>query len=126
MFEKLELVRMAQSMATYAAERQQLVARNIANADTPNYHATDLADFATTYESSDTMRTTRSGHFTGAESISSDMAIQSSGGASPNGNTVSVETEMMKAVEVKQQHDMALAIYRSTANVLRASLGRGS
>jgi flagellar basal-body rod protein FlgB len=44
---------------------------------------------------------------------------------SPNGNSVSLETEMVKAVEVKRQHDQALAIYKSSMNVLRASIGRG-
>ena len=46
------------------------------------------------------------------------------GAASPDGNTVSLKQEMVKAVEVRQQHDMALAIYRSTAAILRGSLGR--
>ena len=47
------------------------------------------------------------------------------GTAAPNGNSVSLEAEMVKAVEVRQQHEMALAIYRSSSNVVRASLGRG-
>jgi flagellar basal-body rod protein FlgB len=43
---------------------------------------------------------------------------------SPNGNTVSLETEMVRAVEVKQQHDMALAVYRTVSDIVRTSLGR--
>jgi flagellar basal-body rod protein FlgB len=46
------------------------------------------------------------------------------GAASPNGNSVSLEAEMVKAVDVKQQHDMALSIYRSVSEIIRASLGR--
>lgn len=42
----------------------------------------------------------------------------------PNGNTVSIETEMMKAVEARHQFDMALNIYRSVSAVVRTSLGR--
>lgn len=125
MFEKLEIVRMAQSMARYASERQQLVARNIANADTPGFEAKDLPDFATSYASSSNMRHTRAGHISGAIDHMSATPIMVGGSGSPNGNTVSLEGEMVKAVDIKQQHDMALAIYRNTSNVLRSALGQG-
>ena len=37
MFEKIQLMQMAQSMAQQAAFRQNAVAQNVANADTPGY-----------------------------------------------------------------------------------------
>ena len=43
---------------------------------------------------------------------------------SPNGNTVSLEGEMVKAAEARQSHDMALAIYRSTSDLMRTALGK--
>jgi flagellar basal-body rod protein FlgB len=42
----------------------------------------------------------------------------------PNGNTVSLEQEMVKAASARQDHEMALAIYRNTSSIIRASLGR--
>ena len=42
----------------------------------------------------------------------------------PNGNSVSIEQEMVKAASARQDHEMALAIYRTTSDILRASLGR--
>ena len=44
---------------------------------------------------------------------------------SPNGNTVSLEDEMVKAADVRHQHELALAVYSSALNILRTSLGRG-
>ena len=44
--------------------------------------------------------------------------------AAPDGNTVSLAREMVKSVEARQSHEMALAIYRATSDVIRASLGR--
>ena len=32
--------------------------------------------------------------------------------------------DVVKSVEARQNHDMALAIYRATSDVIRASLGR--
>lgn len=126
MFEKLEIVRMAQAMAAHAGARQSEIARNIANADTPGFRARDLRPFGEVYDNPDGgMRVSRPGHLDAgsrAGEAAQDRLI--AGSTSPNGNSVSLEAEMVKAVEVRQQHEMALAIYRSTSNVIRASLGR--
>lgn len=50
MFNKIEVMQMAQAMATHAGLRQTAVSQNIANADTPGYKARDVAEFAATYE----------------------------------------------------------------------------
>lgn len=127
MFEKLELMQMAQAMATHAAARQNAVAENIANADTPGYTARDLPAFSDLYDSemSTRMRATRAEHFGAQATLTAQVETRATPGtASPDGNSVSLEDEMVKAVEVKRQHDLALAIYRSSLTVLRSSLGR--
>ncbi len=126
-FEKLEIVRMAQAMASHAGAQQGEIARNIANADTPGFKAQALPNFADLYDSGSGsgMRRTRALHGASvAEAASAPVARQTTGAASPNGNTVSLEGEMVRAVEVRQQHEMALAIYRSSSDILRISLGR--
>ena len=127
MFEKLEITRMAQALAAHAGARQTAVAQNIAQADTPGYRAVDLADFAASYREAEaemTLRATRPGHLGSDGSAPEFLARTVRGAASPDGNTVSVETEMVKAVQVRQEHELALAIYRSVSDVLRTSLGR--
>ena len=42
----------------------------------------------------------------------------------PNGNSVAIEDEILRSVDAKRQHDRALAIYRSSLNILRTSIGR--
>lgn len=128
MFGKLDIFQMAQSMASHAAFRQTAINQNIANADTPGYKALDTASFARTYETQtgSPMHATRSGHLGFDATVRSEMAERSDPGAgSPNGNTVSIEDEMVTGVEVKRQHDLALAIYKSSLNIMRSSLGRG-
>ncbi len=127
MLEKLEIIRMAQALASHAGARQGEIARNIANADTPGFRARDLADFAESYAagSQTAMRATRPGHIAHATPFATETEVRhQQGAAAPDGNTVSLETEMVKAAEVRQQHEMALAIYRSTAGILRSSLGK--
>jgi flagellar basal-body rod protein FlgB len=127
MFETLDLTRMAQSLAAHAGARLGVIAQNVANADTPGYKARDLPDFGETYAatSGQQMRATRAGHFGQTSGDAPQDAVFSGGSASPNGNSVSLELEMVKSVEARQSHDMALAIYRATSDVIRASLGKG-
>jgi flagellar basal-body rod protein FlgB len=125
MFEKLELTRMAQSLAAHSGARMAVIAENVANADTPGFKAKDLPGFAEIFADDDgQMRATRPGHL--AESTTTTMSLpeRTNGREAPNGNSVSLEAEMVKSVEARQNHDMALAIYRATSDVIRASLGR--
>ena len=129
MFEKLELTRMAQAMASHAGARLSVVAQNVAHADTPGYRAGNVASFAESYAQNakhTEMRATRAGHFSGdagSEIPSLEVRRKSLAGA-PNGNSVSIEQEMVKAANARQDHEMALAIYRNTSSIIRATLGR--
>lgn len=126
MMETLGITRMAEALADHAATRLDLIARNVAQADTPGYKAMDLPDFAQVFQDAAAggMRASRPGHFTSGMAASTPVPQATAGEASPDGNTVSVEREMVKSVEVRQEHEMALAVYSSTRDILRASLGR--
>lgn len=125
MFEKLELTRMAQAMAAHAGSRMGVIAKNVANADTPGYKAEDIADFASVYaDPGPPLKATRAGHITDPARPTDPRPVKIGGAQSPNGNSVSLEQEMVKSVEARQEHEMALAIYRATSDVIRASLGR--
>lgn len=118
---------LAQSMGRHAALRQTTVARNMAHADTPGFKARDVVPFAQSYadQTGMALKATRAGHIGASGGVRADVITRSDPGtASPNGNTVSLETEMVKAVEVKRQHDLSLAIYKSAMNILRTSASR--
>lgn len=128
MFEKLNIFRMAHAMSVHAGVRQSVVAQNMANADTPGYKAKDVKPFNEIMETGDAgfvPRATRPGHLN-ASAMPFDIGIAKdrNAEADPNGNSVSLETEMLKAVDVKREHDRALAIYKSSLTVLRSALGR--
>jgi flagellar basal-body rod protein FlgB len=125
MFEKLELTRMAQALAAHSGARMAVIASNVAHADTPGYKAQDIPDFSTVFAAeSGAMRATRPGHLASAGGQIPLLAERARGHEAPNGNSVSLEAEMVKSVEARQNHEMALAIYRATSDVVRASLGR--
>ena len=115
---------MAHDLLAHAAARQTAVARNMANADTPGYRATDLPAFAETLDEGARLKATRAGHIGWSEERSVAEPRAREAQASPNGNTVSLETEMMKAAEIRQSHDMALSIYTTVSQIRSTALGR--
>lgn len=138
MFENLDIFKMSHAMAVHAGQRQALIAQNVANADTPGYVARDLPEFKVTYEGQapasgkfeshgmlpTSQRATRATHLNGSSMSSHISPIRQQDTASPDGNSVSIEQEMLKATDTLRQHERALAIYKSSLGILRASLGR--
>ena len=129
MLEELPLFKMAAGMARHASARHHVVAENVANADTPEFRARDVKPFSEYVNEPFMARATRAGHVGFqplARAGNNPEVLQSSEtSTSGNGNTVSLESEMIKAAEAKGQHDMAMSIYRKAHDFLRLGLGRG-
>ncbi len=126
MFENLDIFRMSAAMARHAGKQQAVVAQNVANADTPGYGAREMPDFKASYLPADTsgaQRATRTRHLHGSTDGAGLPAVQDvREQSSPNGNQISLETEILKSVDAKRQHDRALAIYKTSIAVLRSTL----
>jgi len=117
MFDRLEIFALASARAQHAAARQAVVAQNIANSDTPGYRAQDVSDFAETWRALQS-RAQEAGDHIPLRSIDAGTP------ASPNGNTVSLELEMLRGIEAQRAHSRALQIYGSAMSILRTSIGR--
>ena len=89
----LSILRVASAMARHAATRHETLARNVANADTPGYKAKDIAPFDAVMAMADdsSKMEHRTLEMKGAE-------------ASPNGNTVSLEQQMLLSSQTQMQH----------------------
>lgn len=120
MYDTLSLFRVAGAMARHAGERQAVVARNMANADTPGYRAQATTPFSEVYRpEGEALRATRTGHMAlepgrgpgGRDALASEP--------SPNGNSVSIEMEMIAAAGIEREQSRALAVYRHGLTVLR-------
>jgi flagellar basal-body rod protein FlgB len=128
MFDQLEIMKMSHGLARHAAARQAAVAQNVANVNTPGYKRVDVPSFAELHArpDPDMLRATRPGHIGRDEAFAPPVPRTVNGGsAGLNGNTVSLEDEIVKAAELRQQHDMALMVYQSALTVMRTALGRG-
>lgn len=126
MTDAINILSIANDLAAHTYRRQGLIAANIANADTPGYKAKDIKDFTAFVDSPFTMRKSRPGHhMAGTDVRFSEISMVTSPGArSPNGNNVSIEDQMVRSADIKQQHDLALGIYKKSMTILRSTLGR--
>ncbi|SEA91527.1 FlgB family protein [Rubrimonas cliftonensis] len=121
----IAILKMADAMARHAAGRHALVARNIANADTPGYAAQDLKPFEAVVREREALRSTRPSHLAGGATVRLDPHMETApDAASPNGNTVSLPDQVARGSQAMGAHDRALAIYGKTMDILRAGLGR--
>ncbi len=127
MFEAPELMRIAQDLARHSGTRQSVIASNIANSDTPGYKAQDLTPFAEIFRSPSEidLRQTRLGHLSSADRFAPWSTEDAGGTPSPNGNTVSLEDEMVKATRASSNHTLALTVYKSSLDIIQTTLGRG-
>lgn len=125
---KLSLLRLASELAAHSTARQSVIAENIAHADTPGYRARDIPGFAEamTEPTGFAPRATRPGHMARPDQPRFEpRAAATLGAESPNGNSVALEEEMVRAAEVRASHDLALGVYRKTMDILREGAGKG-
>ena len=129
MFDGIEILALARSLSAHSGARQTVVAENVANADTPGFRARDLPAFAEVWQASldgGAMRRTRPGHLGPQGDAGLQTApVEQPGEASPNGNTVSLETELVRAADIRSKHNLALSVYGSSLDIIRAAIGRG-
>lgn len=110
----------------WLAERQRVVAENVANADTPGYAARDLAepaDFAEALNGArgvELMRTSGR-HIPSAPGATTPFAEQLSPDSetTPDGNSVVVEEQMLRMAESRMAYDAAISFYQKSLNMLR-------
>ena len=98
-------LKMAKSALDGLSRRQEVLARNIANVDTPGYRAQSL-DFESTLKSMNKgtqtarLETTHAGHIRGSgEQGRFNVLPRRSGNARADGNTVEIDVELMEMAE---------------------------
>ncbi|MBZ0218575.1 MAG: flagellar basal body rod protein FlgB [Fimbriimonadaceae bacterium] len=113
--------------------RQNLLAENIANADTPGFRARDLnaPDFADLLNRSSAAMIgpgPAQHSFLTNTSQSTQPDFQQTDGTdwevTPEGNAVVLEEQMMKVAENQMDYQMATTLYSRSLGLLRTAIGR--
>lgn len=128
MFKDIGVFQAASANARHASTRQGVIAQNVANSNTPGFKARDLTDFEAVSRNAKPpqMFVTRAGHFAQDTRREPPILVEDKQAIpSPDGNSVSIENEILKSVDAERQHSRAMAVYQSSLNLLRTSIGRG-
>jgi flagellar basal-body rod protein FlgB len=136
---KLPLFSMISQRIGWLSERQKVLAENVANADTPNYKARDLKplDFASMASAAGagsgggarlTPVATDQRHFeTRSGGGPKNAATKDSKAESTlSGNTVSLQSEMMKVAETAMDYQLITNLYRKQIGLIKAVIGRSA
>ncbi|WP_114375049.1 flagellar basal body rod protein FlgB [Elioraea thermophila] len=124
---KLPLFRLAEQRLAWLDRRQEVLAQNIANADTPGYAARDVQPFARFLARAGAMAPLRTHPQHLPITVSAAPAARAERLAAertPVGNAVQIERELMKVAETETHHSLTLGLYRGFAGLLRTALGR--
>lgn len=109
--------------------RQQVLAQNIANADTPGWTARDLRPFAAAMADSTGVIAARTQpmHQAGPhDPMLQATALTPVVARGPNGNTVSMEEQLMNVADTESAQSTAVNIFRKYMGLFRLALGRTS
>ena len=113
--EPVNLFDLASKQSRWLSVRQSAVAGNIANADTPRYVAIDVEPFEKVLDRTAVhMSATQSGHLGGgAEAAYAVRPQEFTGAPLPSKNTVVLESELMKAGEIRRAFELNTAIVKA-------------
>lgn len=132
MYNDLTLLAMARTKMDWAARRQEVLARNVANADTPGFRPSDLKplDFKEALRQAQPVAAavTHPSHVSVQPSIRPPDAVKERKpfDTAPDGNAVDLEEQMYKVGEVRGQHSLAADIFGKYVKLLKIALGKAT
>jgi flagellar basal-body rod protein FlgB len=131
----IPLMSMLKDRMSWLSKRQELLASNVASADLPGYTPRDLKPM----DFEQTLRTTTAQSYAASSLTTTNPrhinATSTRGAfeeretrdveATPNGNSVSLEQEMIKVADTQAQYQAATNIYAKAIGMMKTAIGRG-
>jgi len=124
----IPILAMLRTRMDWHQQRQRVLAENVANADTPNYQARDLAPPNFEREmavASLALARTDPAHVTsqgGGSQFADDRMARYE--VRPRGNSVSHEDEMMKVASNQMDFEAVASIYTQSLALIKLALGK--
>ena len=128
----LTLFQLANKRMAYLSQRERVLSENVANATTPGYQPKDLKpmDFRsvmsatmgrltpTVTNPAHLVGSVRSGAFGGKTDTGKDLYE-----TSPDGNSISLEQQMIKVSDVQSQYQLSANLYQKNLAMLKTAIG---
>ncbi len=113
---------LASRQASWLLARENLVAQNVSNANTPGYRTSDLKPFEAELHTASLQLTTTSPMHMGTSQSEVQAASEETSSGKGNtflsGNNVSLEQEMMKGGEIGRAYSLNTAVVKAFSGML--------
>ncbi|MDO8605381.1 MAG: flagellar basal body rod protein FlgB [Phaeospirillum sp.] len=131
MYENLGIFRMTKAQMDWVAQRQEVLAGNIANANTPNYLPKDLKPLSFKEVLSGSAAQPVTAATTNAKHVVPEMGPdlfksvtqRKTYESTPNGNAVILEEQMAKMGEAGNKFNTSAALFQKYQKMIRTALG---
>lgn len=127
----IQLFALASRQAEWLQARQEVVAGNIANANTPKYRAKDVTPFQAVLDDTKVgMARTDPAHLSGSDfSDNGDVEVKEAAlnqeiGVQESGNTVALEQELSKSGDIQREYGLNTALVSSFHRMMLAVVKR--
>jgi flagellar basal-body rod protein FlgB len=125
---EIPIFSMLRTRMQWHQERQQVLAENVSNANTPNFRPRDLAppDFTKAQPAAAlSVARTSPAHLAGSSTGTTfQLDRQGSFEVAPRGNAVNLEDEMLKVAANQMDYQAATALYSRGLGLIKTALGR--
>ena len=118
---------LAQQRMDWAARRQAVLARNIANANTPRFQPADVRDFGKTLAATSGVAPARTqpGHLSGTATNRAGLATPRPHTHNPDGNAVALDQQLTKVADTEATLALTTTIYKKYMGLFGMALGKG-
>jgi flagellar basal-body rod protein FlgB len=126
---KIALFDLAEKRLTWTAQRQSVLAGNIANANTPGFQARDVTSFADVLAGTGTMAPvqTQPGHLAGTmPSGVASVARQRPAVRALDGNAVALDEQLTKVADAETTQALVTSIWKKYVGMFNTALGKSS
>jgi len=125
----IPILAMLRTRMQWHQQRQQVLAENVYNADTPNYRPQDLVEpkfnLPAPGLASLQLARTDAGHLAGFGGASEFQGDRNQYQVRPAGNAVSLEDEMLKVAANQMDYQAATQLYGRSLGLLKTAVGKG-
>lgn len=132
--ENISLFQAMNAKMSYLTQRQKVISQNVANADTPGYISQDLSkvDFSKMVSNIDknkmhvSLDTSNPAHqLPPNQSPNPKPATNKTPyEVKPDGNSVTLEEQMVKSNDVQMNYALMVNLYRDNADLIRTAIGK--
>lgn len=122
---QIALFKLADQRLAWADRRQQVLAQNIANADTPGWRSRDLRPFAD-------LLAGRTLALAGVPGVPAQLptpptipleSVQTDAVAAPDGNSVQLDSQLSKVADTETTQALVTSLYTKYLGMFRTALG---